>query len=69
VVADIATARDELTARGVQVGEIRHMQDGRWKPGLDPRRRSYMSFADFTDPDSNRRVLQEVRRGQEGDDQ
>ena len=65
VVDDIAAARSELIARGVLVGEIWHMEDGHWKPGLDPGRSSYMSFAEFTDPDGNLWVLQEVRRGQE----
>ncbi len=36
MVDDIAAARDELIARRVQVGEIRYMEGGRWKPGLDP---------------------------------
>lgn len=62
VVADIAAARDELVQRGVEVGEIRHIEDGEWKAGLDPQRSSYMSFAEFSDPDDNLWVLQEVRR-------
>jgi len=67
VVADIAAARDEFIARGVAVGEIRHLQGGRWKPGRDPQRRSYMSFAEFTDPDGNLWLLQEVRHDRGGD--
>jgi hypothetical protein len=51
----------------VAVGEIRHLGDGRWKPGRDPQGRSYMSFAEFTDPDGNLWLLQEVRRDQYGD--
>jgi catechol 2,3-dioxygenase-like lactoylglutathione lyase family enzyme len=65
VVDDIAAARDELIARGMPVGEIRYLEDGRWKPGLDPRQRSYMSFAKFTDADGNLWLLQEVRPGQD----
>jgi hypothetical protein len=65
VVEDIAAARTELISRGVLVGEIRHMQDGQWRPGLDPRRSSYMSFAEFSDPDGNLWLLQEVRHDQE----
>ena len=71
VVPDIVAARDELTGRGVEVGEVRHIADGAWTPGPDPQRRSYMSFAEFTDPDGNLWVLQEVHRdlqGPEGDD-
>jgi catechol 2,3-dioxygenase-like lactoylglutathione lyase family enzyme len=54
VVDDNAAARDDLIVRSVQVGEIRYMDDGQWRPGLEPRWRSYMSFAEFTDPDGNR---------------
>lgn len=59
VVTDIETARDLLVGRGVEVGDIRHM-DGGWKPGVDPQHRRYASFADFADPDGNTWVLQEV---------
>ncbi len=62
VVPDIAQARVELTERGVQVGEVRHIGDGGWQPGPDPNRANYMSFAEFTDPDGNIWVLQEVDR-------
>ncbi len=71
VVADVAAARDELIRRGVEVGEVRHIAGGAWTPGPDPQRRSYMSFAEFSDPDGNLWLLQEVRRDpqeQEGDD-
>jgi catechol 2,3-dioxygenase-like lactoylglutathione lyase family enzyme len=60
VVGDIVAARDQLIARGVQVGEIRHVEDGRWKPGPDPQHSSYMSFAEFSYPDGNTWLLQEV---------
>ena len=64
-VADIEIARDELTARGVKVGGIRHKSPiddwkGGWEPGADPERRDYASFADFADPDGNTWVLQEI---------
>jgi len=62
VVEDIAAARSALIARGVQVDEIRHIQDGQWKPGVDPAHSRYMSLAEFSDPDGNLWVLQEVRR-------
>lgn len=32
---------------------------GGWTAGLDPERRDYASFADFTDPDGNSWTLQE----------
>lgn len=72
VVPDIIAARDELIDRGVDVGEVRHIADGRWTPGPDPGRHSYMSFAEFSDPDGNLWLVQEVHRGdgeQQGDDQ
>jgi catechol 2,3-dioxygenase-like lactoylglutathione lyase family enzyme len=64
VVPDIEVCRNELTSRGVPVGEIRHKDtDGGWHggflPGLDPGRTDYASFADFHDPDGNAWVLQE----------
>lgn len=68
VVSDIVAAREELTGRGVEVGEVRHIADGAWTPGPDPDRANYMSFAEFSDPDGNLWLLQEVRRNQEGDD-
>jgi len=62
VVADIFAARDNLAARGVQVGEVQHIVDGAWVPGPHPARENYMSYAEFSDPDGNLWLLQE-RRG------
>jgi catechol 2,3-dioxygenase-like lactoylglutathione lyase family enzyme len=61
VVSDIEAARAELVERGVDVGEIKHFESGGWKPGPDPERRNYNSFADFSDPEGNTWVLQEKR--------
>lgn len=66
VVSDIEAARAELVGRGVDVGDIRHMESGEWHPGPHPRHEDYNSFADFSDPDGNTWVLQEVRRGKPG---
>jgi len=63
VVADIEAGRSELVERGVDVSEIRHMGPEGWAPGADPEHRDYASFADFSDPDGNGWVLQEVRVG------
>ena len=60
VVTDIEAARAELTGRGVEVSEIRHMTAAGWAPGVQPERGNYESFADFSDPDGNTWVLQEV---------
>lgn len=60
VVTDIEEARAELVGRGIAVGEIRHMTPEGWKPGVDPAHARYNSFADFTDPDGNGWLLQEV---------
>jgi catechol 2,3-dioxygenase-like lactoylglutathione lyase family enzyme len=62
VVSDIETARAELTARGANVSEVFH-REGPGQPavsGRDPQRRSYRSYATFTDPDGNGWLLQEV---------
>jgi catechol 2,3-dioxygenase-like lactoylglutathione lyase family enzyme len=68
VVTDIEAARAELVGRGVEVSEIRHFDRaaGEWKPGPDPDRSKYNSFADFADPDGNTWVLQEARRDEPG---
>ena len=63
VVTDIEAARAELVGRGVDVSEIRHMGPNGWAPGTHPEHADYGSFADFSDPDGNGWVLQEVRQG------
>jgi catechol 2,3-dioxygenase-like lactoylglutathione lyase family enzyme len=63
VVKDIEAARAELIERGVAVSDIRHMGPDGWQPGVDPAHGDYASFADFSDPDGNTWVLQEVRVG------
>lgn len=64
VVSDIEAVRTDLVERGVEVSEITHFEAGERKPGLDPDRSNYGSYADFSDPDGNTWVLQEV--GHEG---
>ena len=63
IVPDIVAARDELVARGVVVSGIKHMTAEGMKLGVDPQHAKYNSFADFSDPDGNTWVLQEVRPG------
>jgi catechol 2,3-dioxygenase-like lactoylglutathione lyase family enzyme len=61
VVQDIEVARDELIGRGVDVGEIFHIEIGKGPlPGIDPQRNSYASRATFADPDGNTWQLQEI---------
>src|SRR5919112_497096 len=63
VVSDIEAARAELVERGVDVSEAFHRAAIGEGPlsGPDPERRSYNSFATFSDPDGNSWLLQEVR--------
>jgi len=70
VVHDIEAARANLVSRGVAVSEVFHLDGGR-VPGPDPQRRSYQSYASFTDPDGNGWQLQEITArlpGREWDD-
>jgi catechol 2,3-dioxygenase-like lactoylglutathione lyase family enzyme len=62
VVSDILAARAELLERGVAVSAVRHLEAGTWVEGPHPERGNYESFADFTDPDGNIWILQEVDR-------
>jgi len=68
IVSDIGAAREELVGRGVEMSEVFHDiggvfhhagADGRVS-GPDPNRRSYGSFASFSDPDGNGWLFQEV---------
>jgi catechol 2,3-dioxygenase-like lactoylglutathione lyase family enzyme len=68
VVTDIEAARAELAGRGAEVSEVfhdtgdvfHHAGTAGRVPGLDPRRRSYASYAAFADPDGNGWLLQEI---------
>jgi catechol 2,3-dioxygenase-like lactoylglutathione lyase family enzyme len=61
VVSDVEEARAELMDRGVKVSEVFHRLPGQTpQKGRDPARRSYASFATFSDPDGNAWLLQEV---------
>jgi len=63
-VDDIVVARDELVARGVEVGELHHFGSAERESGVHPERADYNSFAQFADPGGNVWLLQE--RGYEG---
>ena len=68
VVSNIEAARDELLSRGVKVsdsfhdagGVFRHADGERRVSGPNPQRKSYASYAAFSDPDGNSWVFQEV---------
>lgn len=71
-VLDIEAARDELLSRSVEVGEVFHDASGGLgggfhagtearSPGPDSQRRSYGSYASFSDPDGNVWLLQEIK--------
>ena len=57
VVTDIEAARAELIGRGVDVGPIRHFENGDW---LEGKGGPWNSFANFADPDGNGWILQET---------
>jgi catechol 2,3-dioxygenase-like lactoylglutathione lyase family enzyme len=59
VVSDIEAARAELVDRGVMSEAFHRGQEG-FVNGLDQERRSYASFATFSDPDGNRWLMQEI---------
>jgi catechol 2,3-dioxygenase-like lactoylglutathione lyase family enzyme len=66
-VGDIDAARADLLARGADVSEVFHGASGydlagesRRVSGPDPERRSYSSWATFSDPDGNRWLVQEL---------
>jgi predicted enzyme related to lactoylglutathione lyase len=68
IVSDIEAARAELIRRGVEIsqpfhdtGGVFHHADSRCQVGgVNPQRKSYASFAAFSDPDGNSWLLQEI---------
>jgi catechol 2,3-dioxygenase-like lactoylglutathione lyase family enzyme len=67
IVPDIAAAREDLLARGVDVSEVFHegvpgarFHDADRVSGPAPERGTYASFAVFSDPDGNGWLLQEI---------
>jgi catechol 2,3-dioxygenase-like lactoylglutathione lyase family enzyme len=68
IVSDIDAVRAELVGRGIEVSEVFHDVGGLFHhageegrvSGPHPERRSYGSFASFSDPDGNGWVFQEV---------
>jgi len=68
IVSDIVTARNELLRRGIEISEPFHDAGGIFHhasakgivSGPNPQRKSYASYASFSDPDGNGWVFQEV---------
>src|SRR5258705_246789 len=63
-VHDIDSARDELRAHRVEAREVHdagRAASAARAPGPDPQRRSYASYASFSDPDGNTWLLQELK--------
>ena len=79
IVTDVEVARNELLGKGVAIGEVFHdavdTYRGPGEPflfgrnrvsGPDPERRSYRSFASFSDPDGNNWLVQELTQRASG---
>jgi predicted enzyme related to lactoylglutathione lyase len=68
IVADIQAARNDLLRRGIDISEPFHDAGGIFHhsnskgvvSGPNPQRKSYASYASFSDPDGNGWVFQEV---------
>jgi catechol 2,3-dioxygenase-like lactoylglutathione lyase family enzyme len=60
IVSNIEAARDALVAAGIEVGEIFHIGPSGRESGPDPEHRTYCSRAEFSDPDGNVWLLQEI---------
>ncbi len=67
-VHDVEASRAALVARGIEVSEVFHDAGGVFHhtgtdgrvPGPHPERRTYASWASFSDPDGNSFLLQEI---------
>jgi len=68
IVSDLVAARKLLLGRGIDVGEpfhdeggvFHHVDAAKLTRGVNPERKSYASYASFSDPDGNIWVLQEI---------
>jgi catechol 2,3-dioxygenase-like lactoylglutathione lyase family enzyme len=68
IVSDIQAAREEMIRNGIEVSEPFHDAGGIFHhsnakgvtKGANPQRKSYASYASFSDPDGNGWVFQEV---------
>ena len=60
MVNDVVAAHEELVSRGVAVHGPYHFVDGLQAHGVSPTRAAFNSFLDFSDPDGNVWIVQEV---------
>ncbi|PNY80969.1 VOC family protein [Deinococcus koreensis] len=60
VVRDVRAARDELLARGVQVGEIQVMGGPAPRPATPDEALNFVGFLTFQDPDGNGWAVQQI---------
>jgi catechol 2,3-dioxygenase-like lactoylglutathione lyase family enzyme len=68
VVGDVDAARAEIKGYGIEISEVFHFDGGLHVtgmqgrvPGRHPENHSYLSWAEFRDPDGNSWLLQEVK--------
>jgi catechol 2,3-dioxygenase-like lactoylglutathione lyase family enzyme len=75
IVTDLEAARKELLRRGIEISEPSHDTGGVFHhadakcqvSGFNPQRKSYASYASFSDPDGNSWLLQEIAARLSGD--
>ncbi len=75
IVTDLEAARNELLRRGIEISEpfhdtggVFHHADAKCQvSGFNPQRKSYASYASFSDPDGNTWLLQEITARLSGD--
>ena len=60
IVTDIEAARAELVDRGTDAGDFFHFGEAGQVPGPNPERIDYGTFLQFSDPDGNGWLVQEV---------
>lgn len=60
IVSDLEAARNQLTAAGVEAGEVFHLGPNGPISGPDPEHRSYFSLFSLSDPDGNSWLFQEI---------
>ena len=60
VVPDVRAAREELSARGVGVSEVRVYDSGDYRPAREGESLDLVGVAFFNDPDGNKWMVQQI---------